>query len=522
MTFEYNPIIIPFLISSIILIGLWRYTFNYRREYSARILLGLVTCLLMWSIGINFEFMAVELSKKIILANIQFIGILFIPIFMLLLTISVTGNGNRFIPFVKLLAAFAIISILVIWTNDLHHLFRGTPTIDTETASFPILVNDYGFWFYYVQVPIAYISYVLNFIILIRVLRQPEKTYRMQTGILLSSMVLPLLTDGFYILGITPIPNLNLTPIVFSISGLLLGWGLFQYRLFDLGPLAYQLVIQNMQDGVIVIDLYERIVSINLVAIQITESTEKESLGQPITQIIPFWSTLDLNEINIHTTHRQIQNDQIEIEHHHEILVSSIFNRKQKIIGRVIMLRNVTQRVRLQKETQLLAATDPLTSVLNRRAFFEHMYEALQNAAESQLALTFIMFDIDNFKKINDQFGHQIGDEVLVRVAQICQENLRKGESLGRYGGDEFCILLPQTNLEETQQIAVRLIQAISNINISPEKESFAITISMGIVEYSGIKDTAIEDILHIADQALYQAKAAGKNQVIALRIEDN
>ncbi len=522
MTFEYTPIILPPLISSIILLGVWIYTFKYRRESSARIFLGLITCLLIWSIGVIFEFAAVELAAKILIANIQFIGILFIPIFMLSITIAITGHGNRFVPFLRPLAVFAIISILIIWTNDLHHLYRVNPRIDTETASFPILVNDYGLWFYYVQIPIAYLSYLLNLIILVRALRYSEKTYRMQAGTLLLSIVLPLLTDGLYILGFSPIPNLNLTPVVFSISGLLLGWALFQYRLFDLGPLAYQLVIQNMQDGVIVLDLYERIVSLNPAAYQITKPTEEEALGQSITQIMPSWPTLDHNEVNIYTTHHRAPNDETEAESQYEILVSPIFNRTQKTIGRVITLRDVTQRVRLQQETQLLAATDSLTNVLNRRAFFEHMNDALQNAVESQSTLAFIMFDIDNLKEINDRLGHHFGDAALVNVAQICQANLRKGEVVGRYGGDEFCILLPQTKLAESQQIAVRLHRALSNFNIAPEKGNIALTISMGIVEVSGAENTSIEDILRLADQALYQAKEAGKNQTIALRLGED
>lgn len=522
MTLEYSPIIIPLILSSLILLGLWGFAFDYRREYSARVFLGLITCLLIWSVGFIVEILVVQLSAKILWANIQFIGIVFIPLLILMLSINITGHGSRFIPVLRLLATMAITSILIIWTNDLHHWFRGTPSIDTQTASFPILISDYGFWFYYVQTPIAYLSYILNLGILIRARRLSEKTYRMQSGLLLASMILPLLTDGLYIAGTSPIPHFNFTPVMFSISGLLLGWAVFRYRMLDIGPLAYKMIIQNMQDGLIVLDQKDRIVSLNPAAYQITNTIEEEAIGLPISEVMPWWSILNFEEVNTYVTRLQApNNNEEEIEEHHEIILSPIFNQNQRKEGSIITLRNVTERVRLLEETKILASTDPLTSVYNRRAFFNQMEEAISNANTSQSALSFMMFDIDNFKEINDQFGHHCGDEMLIKIAQICQENLRKGEIIGRYGGDEFCILLPQTSLAESQYIADRLYQAISELNISPGNGEFKLSISMGVVEYNGTHPTTIEKILQLTDKALYQAKDAGKNQVVALSFNE-
>lgn len=514
MTFIYNPIIIPLIFSAIVLIGLFGITYKFRKEKSTRVFLGLLICLLIWTVGFILEIMGVSLSTKLFWANIQFLGILFIPILLLLLTITITGRGTRYIPFLKLMTILVIASIGVIWTNDLHHLFRVNPSIDIETASFPILVNDYGFWFNFIQSPTAYITYLLNFSLLIQAIRISEKTYRMQATFILACLVLPLLTDLIYVLGYSPIPNFNLTIIMFSLSGLIVGWALFRYKMFDLGPMAYQLVIQNMQDGVVVINKNERMVSLNSAAYEIIGTTEAEALGEPIDKIIPFWDTLNHNERNIYTHPLEINN---ENEQHYEILISPIFSKPEKIIGQVITLRNVTQRVKLQQETQVLASTDSLTNVLNRRAFFNSMGEALQASMKSKTSLTFIMFDIDNFKEINDQHGHHFGDKTLVKVAETCMEHLRKREILGRYGGDEFCVLLPETNIEQTKTIANRLFQAISTLNFSSNEKNVILNVSMGIAVYYGKEKVDIGDILNTADKALYKAKEAGKNQYVIM-----
>ena len=128
--------------------------------------------------------------------------------------------------------------------------------------------------------------------------------------------------------------------------------------------------------------------------------------------------------------------------------------------------------------------------------------------------LAVMMIDLDHFKSINDQYGHLIGDDMLTFVADLCRENLRKIDVIGRYGGEEFMVLLPQTDKENVLALANRLCDVVANANMSSSKGEINTTISIGVsVNEPSIE--RLEMLFDLADQALYQAKRNGRNQVI-------
>jgi len=160
-----------------------------------------------------------------------------------------------------------------------------------------------------------------------------------------------------------------------------------------------------------------------------------------------------------------------------------------------------------------LAQTDDLTQVLNRRSFFDAAEKELQRCYELDFPLAVIVLDIDNFKPINDYYGHSAGDEVLAHLAQICNSHLRKSDILARYGGEEFIALLPETTDNQAAKIAKRMQQAIAKTNLNGLPAGVRITISLGVAEKSS-QQCSIEYLVDIADKAMYAAKRQGKNQV--------
>jgi diguanylate cyclase (GGDEF)-like protein len=161
------------------------------------------------------------------------------------------------------------------------------------------------------------------------------------------------------------------------------------------------------------------------------------------------------------------------------------------------------------------ASHDPLTKVLNRRALENIINVEHSRSLRSNVSMSVIMLDIDHFKRINDVFGHGRGDEVLVEVASILTNNTRKYDSIARFGGEEFIILLPDTALDKAQVIAenLRIKIAESDFNFNPE-DGIQITASFGATECNLQRDGWLK-ILERADHGLYQAKAAGRNQVV-------
>jgi diguanylate cyclase (GGDEF)-like protein len=190
----------------------------------------------------------------------------------------------------------------------------------------------------------------------------------------------------------------------------------------------------------------------------------------------------------------------------------SSMNNELITLQRELAKKNI-ELERLNAEVQRLVIMDELTHLYNRRGFFGIGYREIERAKRFEKSISAIIFDIDHFKKVNDTYGHAIGDKVLEEVATRCSRQLRKVDSIGRYGGEEFAVLLPETNTASARIIAERLRHATSHEAISTEHGLLTVTISLGVAV---LKDdtTTLEELLECADRALYKAKESGRNRV--------
>lgn len=171
------------------------------------------------------------------------------------------------------------------------------------------------------------------------------------------------------------------------------------------------------------------------------------------------------------------------------------------------------RNARLHQQLSQLAITDSLTGIFNRRHFFELSEIEFQEALRGDWPFSVLMFDLDLFKQVNDTYGHSRGDEILRTVVQRCAATVRQTDILGRYGGEEFAVALPQTSPKKAWAMADRLRQAISATPIETEKGPMTVTVSFGVSTLSAdTKD--LMQLLNRADAALYQAKQSGRNRV--------
>lgn len=161
---------------------------------------------------------------------------------------------------------------------------------------------------------------------------------------------------------------------------------------------------------------------------------------------------------------------------------------------------------------QVLARTDGLTQLYNRRYFFELATREFASSKRYQRSLTVILFDIDGFKTANDTFGHALGDEILKQISQAARLQIREVDILARYGGDEFTILLPETNSEQAFITAERIRKSVEGTHIKAGTASISVSLSLGVAEIIPAQDRSFEDLIRRADKALYQAKQQGKN----------
>ncbi|MCL2925173.1 MAG: diguanylate cyclase [Trichodesmium sp. MAG_R04] len=163
-------------------------------------------------------------------------------------------------------------------------------------------------------------------------------------------------------------------------------------------------------------------------------------------------------------------------------------------------------------EVQKIANTDPLTKALNRRRLFNLGYQEFNRVTIYGTALSILLMDLDNFKKINDNYGHQAGDQALCTVVKSIKNTIRNVDFLGRYGGEEFMAILPETNGKKALILAEEIRKMVSSNIIKTDKGSILLTISIGVSTYSA-KDQSLDDMISRADKAVYQAKQQGRNK---------
>ncbi|GIV64460.1 MAG: hypothetical protein KatS3mg045_1799 [Bellilinea sp.] len=236
-----------------------------------------------------------------------------------------------------------------------------------------------------------------------------------------------------------------------------------------------------------------------------------DMLAQKMTDASPFLAALE--SIIQHAT----EETSITLDLHSGVTVDCLMTTcrlEGKQIGWLFSFRDITERKLAEQKLHELAITDSLTGVFNRRHFYYVAQTELERSHRYDRNMAIILLDIDHFKWINDTFGHLVGDQMLQTLAQRCRNNLRVFDTIGRFGGEEFIILLPETCIKEAVVIAERLRHAVESISIPTSKGKASITISLGVACFEPGKPVSLDQLVDAADKALYQAKENGRNRV--------
>ena len=252
-------------------------------------------------------------------------------------------------------------------------------------------------------------------------------------------------------------------------------------------------------------------------------------VGSLIEKVVPPQAAV----IMMDAIHQAIQTENIQII---EYEIPVVAGNKRWFEGRVTLMEKddaghskvifvateISERIQLYQEVQRLANEDVLTSCLNRRHFMVLATQELHRTIRYKRPLSLLMLDIDHFKGFNDRYGHQIGDQLLVQMVSLCKKLLRNVDILGRYGGDEFIIVMPETAADGALLAAQRLRAKIKKMVIETSEGKLSVTASIGLASLEkGFDQQKILDILiKHADQALYAAKAAGRDCVQAWQDE--
>ena len=526
-------------------------------------------------------------------------------------------------------------TIALVWTNPWHEWMWAHPPLGPSGER--VMRLAWGPWCRWVHFPFSYALTGAAIWLALGELFSQSKLYRAQTAMLLVAILIPVIVNVLFTAGFGD-ARYGPTPIAFAVSGLIFAWGFVRLRLFQLSPIAYRTVFDQMRDGVIVVDRYRRVVDVNQVALSFAGRREPDVIGFRVEEALPWrdalvaalegesgepraCSSVDGRSLELSVSSIRLRGERSAgeivllrdvtkrnhtdkaqregeawvrrlIEHSPNGILHLRPNRgpggdvrdfacvlanpaaaailgepAHELVGRPFkdavhphtpalfqafrdamrsgeacdvereILRNgretwfrfiaspvggdllvtfvdVTDRKEREREMQVAASQDPLTGLLNRRGLEADAPAVLRAAEQTALGCSLLYLDLDGLKEVNDSLGHEAGDYLLAEFAARVHSCTRGPDLFARVGGDEFVLLLPETELRGAQDVAFRIIGALRE-PVRIESAAIACGVSIGIAQQP-LHGAELKDLLQAADRAMYAAKARGGGVEVA------
>lgn len=614
MNLQYAIALIVSSVISAIVAGI---AWQRRSASGAKSLFVIMLAAMVWSATYAIRWVVKDPAAQLYWLDATYFGVVVAPTAFLVLALEFTDRFYLLTNRVRAgLSIIPILTILILWTDPWHGMFyNGLRTSDA-------ILNG-GVWFW-VFVIYTYLLLLLASIIIIQKIIRDHLFFQVQASLLLIGMVLPWVGNIISMLGFTPFPRLDLTPLLFTISGFCFMLAFFRFGLLDIKPIAQIQLMENLQDGVIILDKDNRIVDFNPAAEKIFELS-MEVIGKTFSQATPQFAklaafnslqvekpsihfmvddkfefevkTLPLldfkkqitgNLITVHdiTEYQQAQKQIRQSEEQYRLLfdnaVESILviqdrnivfcnpvtseisgyplneiindsfvkliypedieivleNYRKRVSGdklegryqfRLVrkdlslrwmetggiridwhgematlhFLMDVTERKKAEVALEFRSTHDFLTGLYNRQ-YFELEMEKLQNSRRQPVSI--LVLDMNGLKEINDTQGHAAGDDLLIVSAKVIRKAFRPEDIVARIGGDEFVVILPETNKETAQEIVERVKQTLIEYNkLNPNDNPINFSIGFDSNETTEY----LRDVFRNADQKMYKHKAA-------------
>ena len=505
----------------------------------------LLSSALVWCIGAIGEVTTKDINHfNSFIQTCNYFGIALVSVFVLLLGIVFTHTKIIVTWKYVLLFILPIGTAVAVATNESHHLFMKVFCIIIRDAVLgPLMWAHYFYCYVYIAIGMGYlIKHAVNNSGLFS-----KQAITLVTGLGISLIVNILVSFGIIYGGCyTTIPSIVILIILIGVATLKLD-------MFNIVPIALQKVVDHISDGFIVINENRKIIDFNKAAQLCFGGKYALRRGQDFRV---FMDSLEIENLDINKLLHYIQmslekKDSISFDtlmnfenemRYFNIEVTPLFN-KSKYIGTIVLYRNTTKYIenlqtirqyqlllennleKLTKDKQELlirssimekmSKTDALTDMYNHRTFQEYFDTIIKQASRSGISLQLVILDIDDFKKINDTFGHSVGDIILQRISSKIKTMITVDDFAARYGGDEFAVILTDKTMQKSLILLESIRKAIHDENHIELNRN--ITTSVGVHEY--YKGESKEEVFNKADGALYEAKHSGKNKIVVATV---
>jgi diguanylate cyclase (GGDEF)-like protein len=494
-----------FFFSAFLAAGVALWVWSRHKQSGIRYFVYHLISIVIWSLAAGFEAQAATEAESRFWSVLSYFGVLSAPLFLFFFALHYTGYGYLLTRRVRMV--FSTISgffMLVVLTNEWHHLFW------TQFTSDPILgdklIHYHHGILYYVTILYLYVLLMIVSLVLLKAAINFHHIYRHQAIGLLLAIPLPWVSNLLYVLKIGPTMDKDLTPIFFSVVGLIFGYNINHYQLLDLIPVVREKIFDNLQEGILVLDDLGRIIDINMPARFLLKIDQQAVIGIKAADILPAYRDF----LTKNNARLEVDID-LDAPRWIELQISQFNISQDQANGRLMIIHDITHRKELENELERLAISDGLTGLYNRRHLENCLKSKFMSSERYQTPLSLAICDIDSFKEINDHAGHAYGDEVLICMAQVLRQCMRGSDIVARMGGDEFVIIFPNTGLNEAWMALERLRQKIKEHALGCFQQD--LSISAGVTTRFEGDTTA--NALQRADQYLYVAKKQGKDCVI-------
>ncbi|MCL2318769.1 MAG: diguanylate cyclase [Treponema sp.] len=504
----------------------------------ANIILVLIVCIslaLSLFIGI-YALFRTQTTKKNYFLLMQSMVIVYLVGYLLELTSSTADEAYTSTKVLYIgayfVAVFAFFFIADYCNIKLHPVYIRTPMLLLAlaavllmwtTKSHLLVYREYGFGItlthrlVFIPGPLysvlhAYPTFcmLLTMAVLIYQMTKWKKRHRRQLLILLVCLAIPFVVEGIYLMTLFFDKNaskLYLTPYSIALMSVFLYLGVVRFNVFEIISVSTTTAMEHIREGFILVDEDNNYLSFNRAAARMLPGITKLVKGESISSASDW--PVELKDLKSGSVEFSVSNGKTT---YLKASVSPVFAQNRALMAKIILFSDITDNVNLMKELENAAYIDALTGLYNRKHFTELAIVDIERALRLNQDIYTVMLDLDFFKKVNDTHGHAAGDLVLKATAGIIRQTIRSYDLLGRYGGEEFVLLITSLDPEEAYKLMERIRENMEHCIVSYEGEMIKITCSIGLAKYA--ENDTLDSAVKKADDALYAAKHSGRNLV--------
>lgn len=455
--------------------------------------------------GYGLELQANSIEEINFFLKLEYFGAPFMSAFWMLFSYKFHFKKKASLKTTFLIMVLPVLTLFFSATNEYHHLLY-TNVSAFEFEGYLLAQLSKGPW-YFVNIGFAYSVQLFGIIVFFRAWRRSGYKLGSQAYWMFFGSIWPGLVNMVYLVGLSPL-SLDLTPFGLIISAVSFYIALFHFDFLEMKEIVKDVTFSEINEGIIVIDDKNRLIDFNKASKKIFNWLDLKYIG---TDMSGFEGGRQLLEQEDDLFEMEIYNK--DTKKYFEFR-KTVLSENSNDLGYVYFIQDVSKQKEMIEKLNNMASYDSLTQIYNRRKLMEEAEKELLRSRRYGHSISVLMLDVDHFKIFNDTYGHLAGDEALKALVKACKNRIRATDIFGRFGGEEFLIILPEASEENAFKIAEDIRTNIAHMEIVAKDKIMRITISIGLVtSKTNHKELSIDKLINYADRALYQAKNNGRNQ---------